>query len=230
MDTVKATGKNVEAAIKAAAEILRAMPEELEYKVLTEGEGGILGIGSKPAEIEAWIKKDDPETAKEIVQKILDLMGLMSLVSTVNQDEEGVILEIKGDDLGRIIGKQGGCLDSLQMVVNVIMGRRLGRRYRVVLDAAGYREKRNNALEKIARDAEIKVQSSGRDVALEPMPASERRIIHLTLQDSNSVFTFSEGDRSMRRVVVAPKDKESKIKEALEIEPVAGDASGGSEG
>jgi spoIIIJ-associated protein len=231
MDTVKATGKSVDEALRAAAEILRAMPEELEYKVLAEAGGGILGIGGHPAEVEAWLRKNDPERAKEIVQKILDLMGFMSLVAVVEDNAEGVSLEIKGEDLGRIIGKQGQALDALQMLAGMILGRILGRRYRVTLDAAAYREKRNKVLEKIAQEAEDKVKTSGQEVALEPMPASERRIIHLTLQNSGAVFTFSEGDRSLRRVVVAPKEKEPEIKEELDIEPrVAEDAGEAVEG
>lgn len=151
----------------------------------------------------------DPET-EQLATEILDFfLGTMGVVATtfVREDApDGMIaFEIEGEDAGLLIGRRGETLQALQFLVNLIVNKQLGRQVYVTIDVEGYRERRQESLKSLAERTAERVASSGRPVQLQPMPASERRIIHVTLAEHPEVRTESKGDGDQRRVVVLPK-------------------------
>ena len=215
-ESVKMTGKNVNEATEAALEVLRASREEVEVRVISEGEGGILGIGAKPAEVEVWIKRAMGEEAKEILRTILDKMGFLTLVDLTKEDEDAIYLDIRGEDMGRIIGRRAATIDALQFMTAIIMNKKHGRRIRVLVDAGEYRKRREDSLKTMTREAIEKVKSSGKETELEPMTAAERRIVHLAAKDDPEVISYSKGERDSRRVVISPPDKMAELKEKMD--------------
>ena len=112
---------------------------------------------------------------------------------------------VRGDDLGILIGRRGQTLSSLQFMVNLIVGRRLKARSTVHIDVEGYRQRRYEVVRRLALRGADRVGSSGQPITLEPMPASERRIVHLVLQGNPDVITQSIGEGDNRKVSIVPK-------------------------
>jgi spoIIIJ-associated protein len=115
-------------------------------------------------------------------------------------------VEILGGDSGRVIGREGKTLQSLEFIVNVVIAKHFGPAYRVVLDAAGYRRRNEERLRRIAADAALQVEASGQPIELPPMRPSERRLIHLMLKQHPKVTTTSVGEGEERHVVVLPRE------------------------
>lgn len=153
------------------------------------------------------------EEARALVQSILDSMEISAtatVLSLTDASEAGgrqVIIDMVGDDSGVLIGKYGQTLYALQYLVNIILNKGNANPLKVLLDVQGYRERREESLKTVARNAAARAKRQGRKVKLEPLPIHERRIIHLTLQDDKSVFTYSEGEDPNRYVIVAPSDE-----------------------
>ena len=115
------------------------------------------------------------------------------------------LIEISGADLGVLIGPRGDTLASLQYISRLIASHQLKTKADFVIDVEGYRERRKQALARLAERMASKVIKQGRPVSLEPMPANERRVIHMTLRDHAAVYTQSTGEGSQRRVRIHPK-------------------------
>ena len=115
------------------------------------------------------------------------------------------MFDVDGDDSGLLIGRKGETMRSLQFMVNFVTGFQVESKARILIDVAGYQERRYKALANLARSVAQRVTSSGRPITLEPMPANERRIVHLALTDHGRVSTESTGTGSFRQVVVSPK-------------------------
>jgi spoIIIJ-associated protein len=208
MYKVKMKGKTVENAIENALEVLKVSRDFVEIKVLSEGELGILGVfGGKDAEIEAAIKMDPAEKAKTMLQEILDKMGYIAQVYAGETTGDTIELEIKGDDIPRIIGKEGHNIDALQYIVSIAANKGAENRFRFVVDADGYRKKQQRRIEKIANELAEEVMISGKEIELHPMNAKERRIVHLTVEKISDLTSSSIGERNERRVVISPKKK-----------------------
>jgi len=210
--SVKMKGKTVEEAITMALQVLGKTREEVDVKVLSEAEGGVLGVfGGKEAEVEVSPKTALGEQARAVVQEILDKMGFITLVSIKAEEGDTIHLDIKGEDMGRIIGRAGSSIDSLQYLASIMLSKKHAKRVRVLVDAEGYREKRQKM---VAQDAEAiasEVEKTGKEKALPPMSAADRRIIHLYIQESHPNLTsYSRGEGSGRQVVIAPKSAEPK--------------------
>jgi spoIIIJ-associated protein len=118
-----------------------------------------------------------------------------------------IALNVKGDDLGILIGRRGQTLAALQHIVRLIVAHQAKARVPIMIDVEGYKQRRYDALQALARRVADEVKSRGRPFALEPMPAYERRIIHLTLADSPDVTTESTGEGEVRKVVIVPRKK-----------------------
>jgi spoIIIJ-associated protein len=140
------------------------------------------------------------------LQAVLGFFGIDgSSIEEYEGDEGEIILDVVGGDLALLIGRHGRTLDSLQALVSAITTRQLGFRYPVVVDVEGYRHRRRQKIEDIARRAADRASRQHTAVRLRPMTAYERRVVHVALRDDRRVTTASEGDDPFRMVVVSPK-------------------------
>lgn len=155
--------------------------------------------------------EEEREVAVEIVETILKQMQVEAAINVLVSEPDDLTgrqineLQITGSDLGVLIGPRGDTLNSLQYITRLMVGHRLHRRADFIIDIEGYRERRRQALARLANRMADKVIKRGRPVTLEPMPAYERRIIHMTLRNSDDVKTQSTGEGSRRRVRILPK-------------------------
>lgn len=145
------------------------------------------------------------DTAVAVIQEILAAFGIEAAIDEYEGDEGEIILDIVGGELGILIGRHGKTLDALQTLVAAITSRQLGFRYPVVVDVEGYRGRRREKLEDMARRTADRVSRQGRAIRLRPMTSYERRVVHMALRGDKRVLTGSEGEEPMRAVVVSPK-------------------------
>ena len=132
---------------------------------------------------------------------------MATLRSAHSPDSGGPVIDITGDDSGLLIGRRGETLRALQFLVNLAVRNSLGGEgVRVILDVERYRERRHNSLHEMALRVADRVANTGRAISLEPMPAAERRVIHMALADHPGVSTESTGFGDSRQVTVAPKE------------------------
>ena len=144
----------------------------------------------------------------EVIQSLLSLMDaevVLTLKQMHNDDLDGPIFEIEGDDAGLLIGRKGETLKTLQFLVRFIVSQRLDDRVNLMIDVEGYQERRHQSLANMARRVAQRVTDTGKPITLEPMPPNERRIVHLTLSDHPRVTTESTGMGSSRQVVILIK-------------------------
>ena len=165
---------------------------------------GALLVGVDRVEDELLDDEDGKaDYAKEILEGILDRMNLDADVD-VREDDERVVLDVTGPDAGRAIGKKGQTLDALQFLVNKIVNRFPdGRRY-IVVDSGDYRERHEKNLVSMARREAKRAVAQGRTITLQPMPARDRRLIHLSLAKFEGVTTRSNGEGLGRRIQIIP--------------------------
>lgn len=148
------------------------------------------------------------EAAAKVLREILDRMGIEAEVSAFD-DGERVILDAHGPESGLVIGKKGSTLDALQYVINRIVSKKPHDGPGIVVDAEGYRGRREDSLADLATRLAEKAMKTGRPVPVEPMNPHDRRIIHVTLKEHTGVTTESEGEGLFRRVVIYPKRSET---------------------
>ncbi|MCH7744504.1 MAG: protein jag [Chloroflexi bacterium] len=208
MKTIEITAKTTDEAIEIALKELDAERGEVEIDVVSRGKSGILGIGSEPARVRVTLLEQTPDVVRvttEILDNILSKLGVSAVASLVQAESEdlgGPIFEIEGEDSGLLIGRRGETLRALQFMVRFIAGRQLGERVNLMIDVEGYQQRRYDSLANLAQRVAQRVADSRRSITLEPMPPNERRIIHMTLSDHNSVTTESVGMGNDRQVVV----------------------------
>ena len=223
--TAEATGETVgEAKWAALRELEKRHPgldkAAVQFEVVAEGERGILGVGYEPARVLAHLPAEaaveaaeaEPVTeeggqageARALVAQIVDAIGVDADV--VARDEpEAIVVTCSGPDVGLLIGRHGQTIDAVQYLLNVIAYRAYGDDKRdVVVDAAGYRARRQATLESLADRVAERVLESGEPEELEPMTAVERKVVHLRLKEVAGVGTTSEGNEPNRYVVVIP--------------------------
>lgn len=143
------------------------------------------------------------ELALEMLVEILARMGLKLNVE-IRTDAEEIVLDITGEEIGRVIGKKGQTLDALQFLVNKIVNRFPEGRRHVVLDSGDYRERRESVLASMARREAKRAVTQGRVIALEPMSPRDRRLVHMSLAKFPGVSTSSDGEGMERRVRIIP--------------------------
>ncbi len=206
MDFIEVTAKTVDDAITEALVQLGTTSDQIEYEVIEKGSSGFLGFNSKPAKIKVRKKFTVKDNVKKFLQDVFDAMGMTVEIIIAETDEENVLnVELKGDDMGVLIGKRGQTLDSLQYLTNLSINRHADNYVKVKLDTENYRKRRKDTLENLAKNIAYKVKRTKRSVALEPMNPFERRVIHSALQNDRYVTTHSEGEEPFRHVVVTLK-------------------------
>jgi spoIIIJ-associated protein len=176
--------------------------------------------GAPPARIEREIDPnrvdaEDEAQVKEVVRELLDHMGVEadvmaidnpSILPMTEEDAPTIFIDVVGNDLGMLIGRRGEHLAQFQYLVNLICSKQVKDARRVVIDVEGYRTRREESLIGLAERVSRQVARSHRPMLMEPMPANERRIIHLKLREHPEVYTESTGEGSQRRVEVRPRD------------------------
>ncbi|MFA4964807.1 MAG: RNA-binding cell elongation regulator Jag/EloR [Thermoleophilia bacterium] len=208
-----------EAKRKALDQLRKVVPyvnaADVDFLVLDEGsKGGFFGRGKMEARVEARLRPsgqrvegDLPpgaEVLRDFIQTTVGLMGVEAAV-TASETPEGVKANISGDDLGLLIGRHGATIDALQFVAAIVVNGDRRERRQVVVDAEGYRERREAALKSLADRTAQQVAREAVSVTLQPMTAAERKVIHLYLKDHSRVETLSEGNEPFRAVVISPK-------------------------
>ena len=143
------------------------------------------------------------ERVRVILERVVDALDVDADVE-VDEDAEQIVGRVLGEDVGLLIGRRGQTIDAVQLLCYRAAFRGLQDRKRVVVDAAGYRERRRLAIERQADRAAERALQTGKEIELEPMSASERRVVHQHLKDRGGLETFSEGDDPERCVIVAP--------------------------
>jgi spoIIIJ-associated protein len=141
---------------------------------------------------------------KDFIREVTLAMGL-SVEMETNKKEKHLYVNLKGENMGILIGKRGQTLDSLQYITNLAVGRHGDLQMSVVIDTENYRRRRRDTLESLARTIPRKVKDKRQSVKLEPMTRFERHVIHTVLQYDKQVKTFSEGNEPYRHVVISPK-------------------------
>lgn len=225
MKPLEISAKTVEEAIQIAMNQLNASREEIKVDVLSEGKSGIFGVGTEKAVIQVerlspmseleedeHNKKNVAEVAEEILETLLDLMDIEAItlpesLQTTNGEEQvtaPLAFNIQGEDLGILIGRRGQTLAALQYVVRLIINHQMKVWTPVVIDVEGYKQRRSEALQALAVRMAEQVRLKGMPFTLEPMPAYERRIIHLALTDHPDITTESIGEGDARKVVILP--------------------------
>lgn len=211
MKRVVATGKSVEDAVTSALVRLGVTRAQAIIRVVQEPVKGILGfIGGKDAEVEVSVALTPEETAKDFLSGTLRRMGIDDFRTRTKQGhEEGkltVYFEIQCDEanLPVLIGRHGSTLDSLQYLLNVVANQGHENYLKIVVDAGDYRRRRKEGLERLAERAAIRAVKTSRSVTMDPMSASDRKMVHTYLQERTDVTTTSEGADPNRKVVVLP--------------------------
>ncbi|MGE5590275.1 MAG: RNA-binding cell elongation regulator Jag/EloR [Bacillota bacterium] len=205
MKSVEKRGRSVEEAVSAALLDLGVTAEQTVVEVLEEPARGLFGlIGSREALVRVTVKETKEDVARRLLQDVSRTIGL-DVEITTRRDEDYIFLDVKGDELGILIGRRGQTLDALQYLTNVAASRASSEKQRIVVDVEGYRRRREETLQRLAERLADKVRRSGQSMELEPMSAHERRVIHLALQDSPYVTTYSEGEEPFRKVVIEAK-------------------------
>lgn len=206
--TIEKTGKTVQDAILAALTELKLSEEEVDIEIIDEGTKGLFGIiGSKVAKIKASVKEVENnrcDMASDFLYTILNNMDIDAEIS-VTEDEENIVVDINGDDIGIIIGRRGETMDSLQYLTSLVVNKGYQDYKRVILNIENYRQKREETLVKLANRLAEKVVKYKKPVTLEPMNPYERRIIHSSLQGHKYVETYSTGEEPKRKVVITLK-------------------------
>ncbi len=198
------SAKTVEDALTEALVELGATSDQVEYEVVEKGSAGFLGIGSKSAVIKVRKKCSVEDNIREFLGKVFEAMELE--VEIVITNEENVYnVDLKGADMGVLIGKRGQTLDSLQYLANLAVNKNTEEHVKVKIDTEDYRNRRKETLENLAKNIAYKVKRTKRAVSLEPMNPFERRVIHSALQNDKFVTTHSEGEEPYRHVVVTLK-------------------------
>jgi spoIIIJ-associated protein len=234
--SAEGSGRTVEEAIREALRVLGARREDVDLMVLDEGSRGVLGLGSRVARVRLTLlsEMDEEEDGvpsaptappvasalagsppgqlaqltESVTSSLLEVLGFPATIAA-REDVTQVHVSITGPELAPLIGRRGQTLDALDLLVNLIVAHREGRRIPVVVDVERYRERRTETLRDMAQRFAERVRRTGRPLALKPMSSAERRIVHTTLAEDGSVVTHSEGEEPERHVVITPRGTSS---------------------
>lgn len=192
----------IKARVKEDKEIVKESVKEPVKEVLKEEKKFV----KETAKVSNVDTREVEEAAKKFLGEVFDAMEMEVIVDAKYDDAEKALdVDMRGEEIGILIGKRGQTLDSLQYLVSLVVNRGQADYIRVKLDTENYRQRRKETLENLAKNIAYKVKRTKRPVSLEPMNPYERRIIHSALQNDRYVTTHSEGEEPFRRVVVSLK-------------------------
>ena len=213
---VEATGKTVDEAVENALTELGLERHEVSIEVLAQGRAGLFGIGGEQARVRVALAShdlpagDEIAWAKETLERLLELMHVDAQITVRAPETPGdgvgrtkAVFDVDGDDLGVLIGRRGATMTSLQYVLNLMVSRKFLDAGPYHVDVEGYRRRREEWLRDLAFRMAERVRTTGRPIMLEPMPANERRLIHLALAKDPTVGTASVGEGESRKVAIS---------------------------
>lgn len=224
MNSIIAEGKTTAEAIENGLKQLNVSKDKVNIKVLENAEKrsffSILAprvvkveltlkdVKEHHAPMQGHVNQITPEqieTAKKNLTVFLDEFSTKfeDFDYDIKVNESDINVELKGNDSSKLIGYRGETLNSLQIVMSTIANKNVMGKVRIILDIAGYREKRKKVLEDLADKISKTVIKTGKTIMLEPMPAYERKIIHTRLQNNEKVKTFSKGEEPYRKIVIS---------------------------
>ncbi|MEH7251054.1 RNA-binding cell elongation regulator Jag/EloR [Neobacillus niacini] len=204
MKQVTATGQTVEEAVESALAQLNTTKDRTDVAIIDQGKKGFFGIfGARPAVVKVTVIIDPIEEAKKFLLQVSEQMGAPANIE-IKRDGKQVHFILTGEKIALLIGKRGQTLNSLQYLTQLIINRFSNHYLTVILDAEDYRNRRNDTLTQLAHRLALKALKTGKDVALEPMPSYERKVIHTALSDNRRVKTFSDGSDPHRHIVISP--------------------------
>ncbi len=197
-----ATGLSVEEAVQSALKQLNITENQATIDVIEEGKKGFLGLfGSKRAIVKVSMNEDPVKKAEKYLAGIVNQFDIdISIESSIKDNV--VTYHLSGEKIAILIGKRAQTLNALQYLVQLVINRESNKYYTVIVDAEGYRKRREDTLVQLANRKASQVVERKRDVKLEPMPSFERKIIHTALQNNRAVKTFSDGVEPNRYVVI----------------------------
>ena len=200
---IEISAKTVDEAIIEATLQLETSSDNMEYEVIEHESKGILGMFSKEAKIRAKLKDSVENNVKSFLSKVLKCMNIDAELDILYDEEKQLVdVNVRGEDMGVLIGKRGQTLDSLQYLASLVLNKNSDTYVKVKIDTENYRERRKETLENLAINIAKKVKRTRKTVFLEPMNPYERRIIHSSLQNDKFVETHSEGEEPYRKVVI----------------------------
>ena len=199
-------GRTVDEAVTAAAARLGIRPDETVVEVLDEGGRGWLGLGARDARVRVS-RLSKGEAARRFVEGVARFLGSSVAVEAQAPAAEGEpwSVTVATQDAARWIGHRGQTLDALRVLCDASASRASASRDRLVMDVGGYRERREQGLREMAKRAAERALRLCREVALEPMPAADRRVVHLAVSEVAGLRTESVGEEPNRRVVITPQ-------------------------
>jgi spoIIIJ-associated protein len=228
MRSVETEGATIDEAIGRALELLRETRDKVAIEILTNSAKGLLGFGGTKARIRATVRTPiftddsagpivsretaaDPErlqdgvaAARRTLEEILRQLGVDDRVEMGGPTEGAWSFRIAESDAGIVIGRHGQTLDAIEYLLNRIASHASESALRIEVDIEGYRQRRQESLEEMAKRAAFKARETGRPVTMNPMSPRDRRIVHIALSQFRDVSTRSEGEGSYRHVVVVP--------------------------
>ena len=204
MKQITATGQTVDEAVMTALAQLNTTKDRTEISIIDEGKKGFLGIfGSRPAIVKVTVKIDPIEEAKKFLLEVSRNMGVEAQVEVIKEGKQ-VQFILTGEKIALLIGKRGQTLNSLQYLTQLVLNRSSEQYLTVMLDAEDYRKRRIETLTHLAERLAIKAIKTGQNVALEPMPSYERKVIHTALVENRKIKTYSDGTEPHRHIVITP--------------------------
>jgi spoIIIJ-associated protein len=222
--TIEATGTTIDDAIARGLEALNVARDEVDILILSAEPGRTTRVRltrkpreAAPAAVSLAVQSvtsEESAAAQRVLQAVLDRMKFQvqiverdpaELHGYDEQDEPTLVLDIHGTDLSTLIGRRGETLDGLQYLIRLLAAKELGHYLHIVLDVEGYKAHRAQMLKQLALRMADRVATTHKPAALEPMPANERRIVHLALRDHTQVRTESVGVGDNRKVTIIPQ-------------------------
>jgi len=205
MRSLEMSAPTVEDAVAAALAQLGVSRRDVDVEVLDEPARGVFGLfGQRDARVRVTVRQSRADFAREFVEEVARYLDTPVSVQ-VNQRADNIELNVSGYNVGLLIGRRGSTLNALQYLLNAAAARIPEERKPIVIDVEGYRRRRAEALERLARRAVQRARRTGTRVALEPMSPAERRIVHVAVQRMDGVVSESQGEDPFRRVVIVPQ-------------------------
>ncbi len=199
-----ATAKTIEEAIELGCAELGCSREEAEVEVIEAPSRSLFGLKTTNARVRVSVPSGPSDRAAAFLKEVLTIMGVEAEPVT-RVEEDRILVDLQGPDMGIVIGRRGETLDALQYLTSLVVNREEQNYVKVTVDTENYRAKREETLVRLARKLASKVVKYHRSMSLEPMNPYERRIIHATLQEFEGVTTSSTGVEPNRKVVISPE-------------------------